>query len=346
MTKENEDMSKIKLVFIHLGNKPPAYLWTNLKRCHSLFNDVQVVFISDSFKAMEYARALNVSTWCYRGNKELERVFDSMSSDRTFRKGFWRYSLERLFALTAFHSEHQDSSVIHIESDILLFDDFPWDNFYGLRNLMWMPFNLERDVASIIYSPSANRSKWLERQMLNSLKEDPDLSDMMLLRKIAEINHDHVEYFPMAESEDSPILQEWTDLEYRKRVTSSYPLFDGVMDGATIGMWLTGQDPRNNKGSTIRYKNVPESAVNTELLKGKVVATNSGVSIGHTRVLNLHIHSKNRKLLSRQYLSEIGICVSRSQSGKTLKQFSYWGFFELAKGYVLRRLNKIREVIV
>lgn len=281
-----------------------------------------------------------------RGNKDLEIALDSMGADRTFRKGFWRYSLERLFALTAFHSEHPNTSVIHIESDILLFDDFPWGNFYGLPNLMWMPFNLERDVASIIYSPSANRSEWLEWQMLNLLKEDPGLSDMTLLRKIAVINRDHVEYFPMAESEDSPILQEWTDLEYRKRVTSSYPLFDGVMDGATLGMWLTGQDPRNNKGSTIRYKSIPESAINTELLKGKMVATNRGLSIGNARVLNLHIHSKDRKLLRPQYPAEIRICVNRSQSGKTLKQFSYWGFIELAKGYLLRRLNKIRELFV
>lgn len=72
MTKENEGMPKMKLVFIHLGNNPPAYLWTNVKRCRSLFNDVDVVFISDSFKAMEYARALNVSTWRYAGIRILK----------------------------------------------------------------------------------------------------------------------------------------------------------------------------------------------------------------------------------------------------------------------------------
>ena len=345
MTRNNENIPKIKLVFIHLGNKPPAYLWVNLKRCRDLFDDVQVVLISDSLKALKKASAMNVSTWRYKGNEGLEQIFDSMSSDKGFRKGFWRFSLERLFALTAFHSEHQGTSVIHVESDILLFDDFPWDKFEDLHNLMWMPFNLERDVASIIYSPSVEQSVWLERQMINFLKEDPKLTDMTLLRKIGELNREHVEYFPMAESEDSPLLRIWTDLEYRKRVTSTYLLFNGVMDGATIGMWLTGQDPRNNKGNTFRYKDVPESALNTEFLKGQVVSAETGVFIGEIRVLNLHIHSKNRKLLNKQHLTELRNCVSKSQSGKTLEYFSYWGFIELAKGYVLRRLNKIRKFL-
>ena len=77
-----------------------------------------------------------------------------------FRNNFWLLSLERLLVLSEVHNEYLESRILHIESDVLLLPNFPWDIFNDLNTLFWSTYEPDRDVAALLFSPSAKESQW------------------------------------------------------------------------------------------------------------------------------------------------------------------------------------------
>ncbi len=175
------------------------------------------------------------------------------------------------------------SSILHLESDVLLLPHFPIEQFETISELTWCKFNETHDVSAILYSPNLSSSVWLGTAIREAIRENAALTDMTVLSLIRGKNPDKIKYFPSLSNSDSKI-------------------FDGVFDGAAIGMWLTGRDPRNSFGRIQRHASLPEAQDNpTEYkfklsLTGELFVTNGAESI---QVYNLHIHSKSKLLFGR-----------------------------------------------
>jgi hypothetical protein len=130
--------------------------------------------------------------------------------------------------------------VIHLENDVPIY--YNCDTLIPFLNKkLYIPFDCyERNVASIVYIP--NHKIYHE-----ILKEyDCSKSDMDNFSKIQKITN-LIENFPIFKTNESN--------DEFKFVTKNYDFFKFIFDGAAIGQYLGGIDPRNYAGNTIGFVN-------------------------------------------------------------------------------------------
>lgn len=308
----------IEAVFVHLGNKVPKYLILNIERFTKLFPEIQVTLILDHHLP-KLDLPLSLNTWIYESNPTLD-LLDG-GRDISYRSGFWRFSLERFFALSKYHSEKIGVKLVHIESDVLLLPNFPWDKIENLEDPAWNPYNDNLDVAGVVYLPTWQATNHLSDMILAVIKSNNSITDMQALNQISKTQNPTNRYLPFNPD----------------HYPSNQHGFDGIFDGACIGVWLTGQDPRNNFGSTIihdiglverdhtvidpsrfRYRVTPAGDL---LVQGELGA--------EVPIFNLHIHSKNENLFSDNWEQELERFVNLSECKKIISEFNFKVFLEL-----------------
>lgn len=302
----------IEAVFVHLGDRVPKYLVLNIERFIQLFPEIQVTLILDHhIPKLDLPRTLNI--WIYESNSSLD-LLDS-GRDISYRSGFWRFSLERFFALSKYHSERIQMKIVHIESDVLLLPNFPWDKIEKLEEPAWNPYNENLDVAGVVYLPTGHVTNQLSDMIFAAIKSDTSITDMQALKQISKVQNPRNGYLPFSPDPDS----------------SNQFGFDGIFDGACIGVWLTGQDPRNHFGSTIIHDiNLVErdrTVINPSRFRYRVTPKGNvlvrGESGREVPIFNLHIHSKNEKLFSNNWKRELERFVILSDSKKIISVFNF-----------------------
>lgn len=299
----------LRTVFVHLGKAPADHLWLNLKRHQELFPKQPVhVILNDSSHALN-AQALRIPITYYQPSVHQNDLLQTLSHESEFRQGFWRFTLERIFALETFHDQYPDDSILHVESDVLLMPNFPFLEFEQSKKMAWTNYNSERDVSAILFSPDKEETSWLVRQIEEQLSADKSLTDMTTLARIRMANLDRVSKLPgIRES-----------LENRNQT---------CFDSAVIGMWLCGEDPRNHYGS-LRIHN------NSEYLSGSINFDPSQYIYSFTpefglqiefnsqkvSIICLHIHSKDLRLFDKDWESYLLDFVKRSKETKQIRMF-------------------------
>ena len=281
------------LIFAHLNTKVPKYVWVNMRRTVREFPSLRVVLISNLEVNLLKAEALGIVARAYKADLELLDMLANRTLNAEFRNGFWETSILRLFAYLEY-VESNDSPAIHIESDILLMSDFPWEKLSRLKKLAWLQFNGERDVAALITCPNSIEAKWLNVNLRKEIKLNRTCTDMTLLSEISKKNKDKVDLLPIAPKSTSKLLHSDSTTETRAANSALYSELGGIFDGAALGMWLYGQDARNNFGLLKRHVNLVESYIDTSNLQ---VVYNTGDLFyvednqAH-KIFNLHLHSK------------------------------------------------------
>ena len=311
----------ISIAFVYLGKYPPKYVWLNLVRTRDLFPMHKTVFITDNKLALRKARRLRITAFEYQGSERMP----SVTHDPKFRSGFWHLSLERMFALAEWHESTGAGGVMHVEADVLLLGNFPFARLSKMSKLAWTQVNATHDCAALLYSASSVQTNWLKNEIRLALEENPSHTDMTALSCIANANRDEVETLPTWQNEWG--VRESED----NRISCSTEIENGIFDAATIGMWLTGRDPRNDWGWTRLHVPTPEHYVKPEelsfrLTEGGLIASRDGHS---ANVFNLHVHSKSTHLFRTRSNDELARLVSRSEEPSIVSVFS-WGAFTLA----------------
>lgn len=301
-------MERIVLCLIHLGEQDAPHLWANLAYLERTFENIECVLILDSARFTDQAKSLGIKTHFYSRDDQVNDLFSRAegSFDYEFRKGFWRYSLERLFAFVQFHSTIS-SPLLHIESDILLFKNFPWSKFSTLQNMGWQSLGLNSDVASILFSPTPNSSEIFGSRILGLIKEDHSLTDMTVL---ARLRHEfQLEYLtiPSAPPADKNVFNKYR-FEETVRISELARDFGGYFDSAPLGMWNLGQDARNNYGFSVRFKKMPESILDPSRINLQFDKSGSKLTdqFGNY-IYSLHIHSKDLSLFDMKNIEVIRI---------------------------------------
>lgn len=294
------------LVFVHLGVSPATHLWLNLQRCQGLFPNLPITLIYSDERFIKENNIPNINYYRYSENTDLDSPINKLTHNIRFRNGFWRYSIERLFALTEWHLLHPNVHLIHIESDILLMPNFPFDQISKVEKLAWCRFNETHDVASIVYSPSAIHTEWLTDRINETLVTDNGLTDMTALRMIQRQHSGQIRYL----NGDSDGVQ-----------------FIGEFDAAPYGMWLCGRDPRNHWGFIRRFLELPESDINVSSTrfyfskdKSLFVSNRDGVKLP---LYNLHVHSKVNALFGRKWDITLKLIVLTSRIRFPSSWFSF-----------------------
>jgi hypothetical protein len=321
----------MRIVTVYLGKSIPEYFWMHIRHLLRIQGEYQIDVITSYRFDLEPVIDTRLNYFTYIPQPELSKLLDELTIDRKFRNGFWRYSLERLFALSQHHLEFPNESLIHIESDVLPLRDFPFQSFEKLEKLAWSRVDSGRGVAAIVYSPNVDTSNWLSEKIQSVILFSRDTDDMRALGEISIKNSRLVDVLPSIPHQTSNLINQnlnLSELDFDS-ISSNFSKFDGIFDPAGIGIWLTGTDPRNFFGVTKKFDrksnigssafidpgNVVYSFDNT----GRLTLTSDGES---TKIYSLHIHSKNLKYFSDRYGRHIHEDVQRSISGRAHLEFS------------------------
>jgi hypothetical protein len=268
--------------YVHLGADIPKHLVAGLIRHHSLFPNQDIILVkskNQSFNLPSYVTVFSVD------DSELEsELFEKMSMnlDFHFRGGFWKYTLQRFFAVNELHKTIPTRPITHIESDVLVMPNFPWSIFYGLPKLAWLKVNSEIDVAAIVHFPSAELTEIFAREVMKLAEHNPRINDMQVLHEIAtNVNSLHT-YLPSVPNSD--------DINN----------FGGIFDPLNLGLWYFGQDPKNSFGLRTRYVGDDShelAAASTHLsYRDNQLITQDGVE-----VFSLHLHAKYLPLFGAKW---------------------------------------------
>lgn len=284
----------MEIVFVHFGSPIPRYLQQNISRVCRLFPDKKITLITDSSVFTDNIDA-DVGIYAAKFDSTYSYVNNLLNHPKDFRNNFWFTSLSRLMALCDYVNETH-LSVLHIESDVLVSDDFPIDQFQGLdRPLAYTMLGDLRAVASIFFLRDAEAARHLRQYISDSVTQDPHATDMTILGDYQRNHPDFVRIlasFPEARSEFSTLMTE----EIRNDFRYSFEKFDGYFDAADIGQFLMGDDPRNHRGvKIVRGKQKtsyldPSAITYSYSNKRKFLNLESKNS---EKIYSLHIHSKD-----------------------------------------------------
>jgi hypothetical protein len=330
----------VKFILIQLRNSPEEYFWLNAIRLKRYFPDEQLCIISDNSKVLKKAQELGYETWQYARNPEALKIFSNHGLPSQFREGFWQVTSERLFALTDYVISEDPGPALLIESDVLLMQNFPIKEIKELKKLHWCNFNSDRDVAALLYIPNSYEAKWLSQQMLHYFNADNYLTDMTVLRKIASDNPLRISYFRTASDDEVRTKSEFQIPRVAELDEISQHLEKGIFDGAAVGMWLTGEDPRNNKGFLIRHRFLADGNIDLRDKKFKFRNGDLFLTSGDLEmpVFNLHIHSKRKQAFGNSSKSYLEFLVHISNWNVNIPIFFVSVFLKLA-------LNRARSVL-
>ncbi len=227
----------------------------------------------------------------------------------SFRNGFLHLCSQRMFYLHSYMKSFNTTNVLHIENDVMLY----WNIIIPNPDKIWLVMDSSnRCIPGIMFIPDYSK---LDKLILKyNYKEN----DMVNLSSFFYNNREICETFP--------IIQKNSFYNNEDMFTINFDRFNDNMkviyDGAAIGQYLGGVDPRNISGDTRGFIN--ETCVvnyskytfqwkfNNELLLFQPI-----ILINNNEVLisNLHIHSKQvhrfmsmnpieHKYIVRDYLNE------------------------------------------
>jgi hypothetical protein len=322
---------KIDLLFIQLGFEKSRHLIQNIKLIHGMFPDILIHCVISKGSVLEQDLPHYVNCIVYAPEKMVDDLFDRSNIDLSFRKGYWRYTLERLIAIKSAYIQNPDSKFIHVESDVFLLPSFPFINFLNVEKVAWLPYDRNSDIASLMYFPSCEKNLEFTEDLMSLLLSNPRLTDMQALYELRNMYQER--YYLLPTSKENFVNLRNSNVESASRLADN---FEGIFDSLPIGMWLTGIDPRNDFGFTRYFETEKIRKMRTFMQPSEYLIqfVNNSELIYQTtgnslKIYNLHVHSKSKEIFSANWNNEIERLVELSSQGKGYSEFSLKLFVEL-----------------
>ena len=274
------DNSKKQVVLVSTGVFQTYIKWNIIQLLKFDFN-IHVIIDAHFFTDMEEYRHLVNLVNAF----DLYTDFDNKSKlDKQYRNGFWNNASKRLFILNEYMKKYGVKNVIHLENDVLLYSDMN----YKLDEKIYITMDAgNRCIPGIIYIPNY--------ELFNKLIETYNYSrnDMENLSIFYANNRTIVNTFPII---DNSVVE-------KNMYNENFDNFNSIFDGAAMGQYLGGVDPRNIPGDTTGFVN--ETCVIKYdkykfkwLKKGTYYLPHIEINNNMILINNLHIHSKNLEQFS------------------------------------------------
>lgn len=287
---------QVYAVYVQLGETLPPHLLLSLERQVSLFPNIPCVLIVNHDHQDSFPEEVIIEQ--YSSSEEVDELFLEASKvmDHKFRNGFWKYTFERIFAILAFHQKNPNVVMLHIESDVLLLPNFPWDKFAFQEKLSWLSVDETNDVAALINFPNLAATQSLCNFLKKELNQNSKATDMSALFAYAlAFEKDH-NYLPSLNDSNSRNQ----NIEVLRQQREARNNFGGYFDPLAIGIWYFGQDPKNNYGKSTRYIDQTHHYLNAKQVK---LDYRNGhlVDQFNNKWFSIHVHSKNLKLFGKHW---------------------------------------------
>jgi len=320
----------VNSVFVHLGAALPKHLKDNISRHRKLFPNQKLTLIVDRMPPEDLPQGIQIFT--YVAEKNDLKILDEMDkvSDFHFRDGFWKYTFLRLFALEKFHETYPDEPILHIESDVILMPNFPWEKFKSISQLAWLNVNSLCDVASLVFSPNSNETHFFVNELRIIAKEDPSTTDMLSMREFALRNPSHHTYLPSLTERNSRVPD-----VYDENAKSQIANFQGYFDPSAIGMWNFGQDPKNLYGFRNRFH--LDSSYDLNPSKSEYFFEESRLfDSDGLDIYSLHVHSKFLPLFSENWALSLAKELRKAREKRRVTMFNPRAFIGAIKDRKLK----------
>jgi hypothetical protein len=237
----------MRIVFVHLNSQLPDFLEENLKYCVQIFPILEIVLIHNQSHLK--ANLSGVHFFQYVPDMRWQQLESLYLHDKEFRNNFWFTSTARFFAIEEF-MKIQPGAILHVESDVLLSQDFPFDKLEEITSDLAFPIISKfRGVASTLFIRNKNAAQLLTSNIIREVNRDPLTTEMIMLKKLYEENPKLITPLPIGPSSAEAYSKEAQG--FTERLLQGANFLGGAVDGVDVGQYFFGTDPRNRRGKVI-----------------------------------------------------------------------------------------------
>ena len=246
-------MTKSSIVYVHIGENLPDYIYDSVYQTMLINYDSKVYIIVEDKLISNFRKQIsefNLNNYFKtKYNFEIsvefvplsiltidEKYTNAMSSvpdsTKIFRDGFWISTTSRFYYIESFMKLFKVDNLFHIENDVLMYENLNSikDNLSGTEIYMVQDNfdNPPRVIPSILYIPNHQKmcklTNWITETLVENIPKGVLLNDMELLGR-----------YP-----------DKLSLPYDFKSTENL-----IFDGACIGQYLGGVDPKNIKDGNL-----------------------------------------------------------------------------------------------
>lgn len=329
----------MRLVLIYLGNRVPKYVLKNYNLIRSNFPKNEVWLVVDSEKHFDKMSKSEILVWL------APKISSYGENHNTYRNNFWIETRNRFFALEEFHKSFSDQSLLHIESDVIIFPEFPMNDIDNIHKSIAYPMSSpDVGIASVLYCKTVEATKFFSEFAFQEINDNPRVTDTEILGSFYKNYSDKAlilrsgpDHFEAYNYHNDGVNK---SLSGEKSEINNF----GIFDASTLGIHLCGTDPRNQFGISSVINPLNHHFLNVSRCKFEVINDHIYVTCGNeTRVLySLHNHSKNIKLFDTSNLKYFINLLYRREAG-SYHRFSINGFFLYFADYFFVLLSKIKK---
>ena len=273
-----------------------------------MFPDYDVVLLTDHLHLMGKINGLIL--FQYQRDQKWLTVEAGLKHSKKFRNNFWFLTIARFLALEQYLALNPEE-IINIESDVILSGDFPFEKFSSLKSHIAFPLVSEnRGIASTVYIRNLSAANKIVNTTIKKIHENPFTTDMEILKNLYDDDPINVYPLPMGPTPNYFFKKSISkELVMHNEVALGH--FEGIFDGASIGIFISGIDPRNNRGwRTLRHE-VEENYLNLSEIQFEFSKSRNFINliVPNTTIMipiySLHIHSKDIRFFSKANLEFI-----------------------------------------
>ena len=332
------------IVFAHFYSRIPKHLVLNLKRTVSLFPEHEICLITDqncnNFQVLglEIIKYNPSDSW-----HDIERV---LSHPVDFRNNFWFVSIARFIAIAEVYKTTSES-ILHVESDVLLAPDFPFQSLSTLEKDFAFPVvSNDLAIASCLYIKNGLAAQKLASFTIKSVVSNTSTTDMHVLKDFLEKYSNKVQIMPSGPYQSN--VFETASKEFLKQTKSSISHFYGIFDGFDIGRFLFGDDPRNDRGFSVLRRNDSRTYLDTSKLDLFMTNDRDFPSVKNVEdatvlpIYSLHIHSKKLNIFRDKHTNRLIKKAVLNSKNRSRTIFSFSVFFKSLIAALSRRIKYVR----
>jgi len=333
---------RMNIVFAHFNTPIPKHLRLNLARTKSLFPNHKIYLITNLNQ--DKTKDVYADVYHYNNHKEWDLLLNQLGHDKGFRGNFWFTSAARFLALAEF-SKSNEGEFIHIESDVIIARDFPFELFSKSKAEIQYPIVSDSlAIASCLYVKNSKAANCLASTTISEALKDSKTTDMHILRTIS--NDEKSGYGMLATAPSARNSMPKVSDEFLKNNSEAISYYHGIFDGFNLGRYLFGDDPRNKRGwskirdsDTTNYLDVRKLQFSMNSDREFPFAYDSQ-SNKYIPIFSLHIHAKKLALFDIKSSSKkIRKAVEAAQD-PTKSVFSTLTLIKSIKDSLLRRFTK------
>ena len=336
---------KLKIVFVYLGKNIPSYVLDNLKYLRVNFPKKDIILVVDCSHKIDFLSNYQIKVWnSVNPLVAWSEVSNIYGHSQKFRDNFWFNSLARFYALYCYMSEFPSESVLHLEADVWLAPNFPFESFASIEEELAFPLANENEgLASTLFLKSLTGAKMLKEYAESLVKLDAKSTDIDVLGSIYKQFPNEVCVLPSMGNLPNAYhshVSDWTKF----KMSQNYNKFGGVFDPSTWGQFLTGKNPRNDFGFRILFFNQTHHAINVKKFTFHINAKNELTALNNENrvpinIFSLHVHSKDRRMFRVSTFANLLKQRIECQTQGTQKEFVLTTFISELPHYCIYTLN-------